>query len=236
MVACSPDKCDIRGKDNMENIMINRIIPLIILLVVGCSAPREITHITSFVLDTNPKGATIVCDEQDKGYSPIIYTQIKNVDFVSENRVFTDDEVAQFIEAIKISRGELKVGENKALTDEATTQLIEAQKNIQKEANNTEECIAYWSSGVSKKYSFPFPYIYAGNGLFVYTLQRPEGEGYSQDAEFALKIKQLQQDQNNAAINALIGISAVQAQNRANRDQNNKATTCFTTLGITRCH
>ncbi len=248
MVACSPDKCDIRGKDNMENTMINRIIPLIILLVAGCATQTAYTptYQTSLILDTNPQGATVICNDQDYGYSPVITSRTKNTDFVGENRPLTDKDIAQTLEYFKILRGELKVGENKALTDEATTQLIESQKNIQKEANNTEECIAYWSSGVSKKYSFPFPYIYAGEGKFIYTLQRPEGEGYSQDAEFALKVKQLQQDQNNANRNASIGISAVQAQQRAAKAQeraaaaqeyqNTKSTTCTTTLGITRCY
>ena len=299
--------------------MINRIIPLIILLVVGC-APA-FTHTTSYVLNTNPQGATIVCDGTDRGYSPII-SKRKNIDLIGENRAPTDEEtkeaiqntfavhsalmfdknidltaeadkgvahsieqikkglelmkiingelkigenkfytdeavmkiikaghkagdketidIEKWLETVKITRGEVKVGESKIFTDEEILTIIEQVKDIK---NNyyIGDCTAYWSSGVSKKYPYSFapPYKYAGNGIFIYTLQRPEGEGYSQDAEFALKVQQLKQNQQTAEINALIAIRSTEAQERSARAQerqNTKSTTCYTNLGITTCY
>ena len=289
--------------------MINRLIPLIILLVVGCATPREFIHTTSFVFDTNPQGATVICDGQDAGYAPIVFYRSKNSDLIGENRPLKDEEIAEEIEITKIQNGELKVGETKVLTDEQVEYLIyrievekivygelkvgentvltdslvkgliEATKIVDGELDigeytasiNAEEmqtaiqlvkkikeekgstCTAYWSSGVSKKYPSTPPYNYAGNGKFIYTLQRPEGAGYSQDAEFALKVKQLKQDQQTANQNASIAISAVQAQQRAAQAQeraasvqeraatsqayqNNKSTSCYTNFGITTCY
>ncbi len=292
MVACSPDKCDVKGKDNMENTMINRIIPLIILLVAGC-APA-FTHTTSHVLDTNPQGATVICDGQDTGYAPIVFHRSENSDIVGKNRALNEEDIKKIMEVAKIRQGTLKVGENKALTDKDTIQairtaesrkivhgelklgentivsdefvkgLIEATKIVDGELKpeeatvltdaktmqvliqlvkkikaETSICTAYWSSGVSKKYPSSIPFIYAGNGTLIYTLQRPEGAGYTQDAEFALKIKQLQQSQQTAELNALIAIRSAEAQERSARAQeyqNTKSTTCTTTLGITRCY
>ncbi len=282
--------------------MINRIIPLIILLVAGCApAPREFIHTTSQVLDTNPQGATVICDGQDAGYAPVVFHRAKNSDLVGENRAFTKEDIAKIMEVEKIRQGTLKVGENIAFTDKETTDairwveaikviygelnvgentmvsdefvkgLIEATKIIDGELKpeeatvltdaetmqdaiqavkeikeTTSICTAYWSSGVSKKYPSSIPFIYAGNGTLIYTLQRPDGKGYSQDAEFALKIKQLKQDQQIANQNASIAISAAQAQQRAAKAQeraaaaqeyqNTKSTTCTTTLGITTCY
>ncbi len=270
----------------------NRIIPLIILLVVGCT-PAYI-HTTRHVLDTNPQGATIICDGRDAGYAPIVFNTIKNIDFIGENRAFTEEDIAKIMEVEKINQGKLKLGENIALTDEEAiswirwaevakimngelnvgettfltneqvkavmeaTKIVDGELSIgeytasidAKEMHDTiqlvkeiEEynstCTAYWSSGVSKKYPSVISYTYAGNGKIIHTLQRPEGEGYSQDAEFALKIKQLQQSQQTAELNALIAIRSAKAQERSARAQeyqNTKSTTCTTTLGITRCY
>ena len=221
--------------------MINRFIPLIILLVAGCATPREVNQVTYFTLDTNPQGATVICDGEDMGYTPTTLPTFA----IGENGTLTDEEVAKFIEYTEIAQGLLKVGENKYHTNEETLEIIEKQKNRVK--SGLSDCTAYWSSGVSKKFPpHPLLYKYVGNETFIYTLQRPEGEGYTQDAEFALKVKQLNQDQNNADRNASIAISAVQAQNRAaqaqergataQERQNTKSTTCTTTFGVTTCY
>ncbi len=275
----------------------DRLIPLIILLVVGCTNP----HTTSYILDTNPQGATVICDGQDTGYAPIVFNVTKNSDLVGEDRAFNEEDIAKIIEAEKIKRGELKVGENRAFTDEETKKamikvdvnkivfgtlkvgeakiftdeevkaVMEAIKIVDgeldigeytasvsaeemqvairfvKEAkeNTGSKCTAYWSSGVSEKYPYPIPFSYAG-GRFLYTIQRPEGAGYTQDAEFALKVKELKQNQQTAELNALIAISGVKAQQqaaqaqersaRAQERQNNKSTSCYTNFGITTCY
>lgn len=285
----------------------NRIIPLIILLLAGC-AP-EVTHTTRYVLDTSPQGATIVCNGQDLGYTPTLINRRNNIDSIGENRAFTEEDAVKKIETRKLLTGELKVGENKYSTDRETIISIEIAKIVKGELGigettilNDEEvthvieaikivdgeltlgeytsafdeeslketmefvkiikgayspiCSAHWSSGVSKEYPLNLPYIYVGNGIFVYTLQRPEGAGYAQDAEFALKVQQLKQNQQNADRDAAIALRAVQAQESAalanvikestsaiqtiqnikSIDSNKATTTCFTNLGITTCY
>ncbi len=281
----------------MENTMINRFIPLIILLVAGCE-----THTTHFVLDTNPQGATIVCDGESLGYAPIYYTSDTNASLFGGNRAITEKDIAMIMELTKIKRGELNIGENKILTDERTINeirdteaikailgelklgentvlsdedlkgFIEATKIVDGELKFSEYttpasvekmqeliefvkyvkemeysvCTAYWSSGVSKKYPFSPAYRYVGDGDFAYTLQRPDGAGYVQDAEFALRVKQLnrqiaQDEQNakNARLNALIAHRAAQSQESAasaKEYQNNKPITCHTSFGTTTCY
>ncbi len=250
----------------------NRIIPLIILLVVGCATPREITYTTSFILDTNPKGATVICDGTDVGYSPVKWRK-KNIDIFGKNRAFIEQDIASvqgtageiwWGEAGNVILGDVKIGESTILTDKEVKRIMEAIKIVDGELDfseytasidaesmqaviewvkkvreNPNTCTAYWSSGVSKRYPYYKPYKYAGSENFIYTLQRPEGAGYSQDAEFALKIKQLEQNKQTAELNALIGLRSVQAQERAavaQAFQSIKSTTCTTTLGITRCY
>ena len=199
--------------------MINRIIPLIILLVVGC-AP---TYTTRYVYDTNPQGASFICNGENYGYTPKVYVW-NNIDLLGENRPLTEEEIT------KITQGKI--------SDLYTKDIFDRSKKA--------SCGVHWSSGVSKKYPFPVPFNSSANGTFSYTLQRPEGAGYTQDAEFALKVKQFKQDQNEAKLNALIAISATQAKNRAaaaqeraakaQERQNDKSTTCYTNDGITRCY
>ncbi len=284
----------------MENTMINRFIPLIILLVAGCETA---THTTTFILDTNPQGATVICDDRDADYSPMEYGGDTNANIFGSNRAITEKDIAKITELTKIKRGELKVGENKALadkdairemrwveatkivhgelkfgenvvlTDKEVVVFTEAKKIIDGELDfgeytasiDAEErqeaiqfiqaikdddkrfrCTAYWSSGVSKEYPSAPAFRYFGNGYFTYILQRPDGDGYTQDAEFALKIKRLQQQEKqnalnsqNARLNALIAHRAVQSQERAARAQeyqNNKPITCHTSFGTTTCY
>ncbi len=282
----------------MKNTMIKRFIPLIILLVAGCE-----THTTTFILDTNPQGATVICDNRDTDYSPMEYGSDTNASLFGGNRAITEKDIATIMEYDKIRRGELKVGENKALTDkdairemrrvEATkivhgelkfgenmaftdkevVAFTEAKKIIDGELDFSEytasidaeemqeaiqfiqeikdddrrlRCTAYWSSGVSKEYPSAPSFRYFGNGYFAYILQRPDGDGYTQDAEFALKIKRFQQqeeqneqDAKNARLNALIAHRAAQSQERAARAkeyQINKPITCHTSFGTTTCY
>ena len=204
----------------------NRIIPLIILLVVGCATPKtEYQHIYKirFIHDTTPQGASFICNGQDAGYTPNV-SLWNNIDLLGENRAFTEEEIT------KITQG---------------NEYDVYPKDVY-ERSDSVPCSAHWSSGVTKEYPVDIPYTYVGNGVFIYTLQRPKGAGYAQDAEFALKVQQLKQAQQTANQNASIAISAVQAQQRAaaaqeraaaaQAFQNTKSTTCYTNLGITTCY
>ena len=71
-------------------------------------------------------------------------------------------------------------------------------------------CQGVWSSGVSGSYPTQFP-IYPSGGT-RYTLQRPNLPGYSQDAEFALKVRNLEANQR-AAVAAQRSASAAEQQN-----------------------
>jgi hypothetical protein len=57
-------------------------------------------------------------------------------------------------------------------------------------------CSAYWRSGVSKKYG-TVPLTKYPDGVRQ-TLQRPSASGYSQDAEFALKVQKMKNQQRQA--------------------------------------
>lgn len=61
----------------------------------------------------------------------------------------------------------------------------------------SNRCQGVWSSGANALYPIQFP-IYPSGGT-TYTLQRPNILGYSQDAEFALKVKTLETNQKVAA-------------------------------------
>ena len=201
----------------------NRIIPLIILLVAGCGTSKtEYQHVykSHFIHDTIPQGATVICNGRDYGYTPRV-SLWNNIDLLGENRAFTEEEIT------KITQG---------------NEYDVYPKDVY-ERSDSVPCSAHWSSGVTKEYPVDIPYTYIGDGMFIYTLQRPEGAGYSQDAEFALKVQQLKQAQETADRNASIAISAVKAQERAAAAQERAAaaqalqtTTCTTTLGITRCY
>lgn len=94
---------------------------------------------------------------------------------------------------------------------------------------NPAPCRAQWSSGASTEYSRTFSMNEFPNGV-MQTLQRPNVPGYQQDAEFALKVQQMNYQRRQAQA----AEDAADAARNANR-QNNK-TTCFTNFGITTCY
>lgn len=58
----------------------------------------------------------------------------------------------------------------------------------------TVSCTAIWSSGVRKHFSNTWNLNEFPNGV-MQTLQRPTGEGYAQDADFALRVQQMRNQQ-----------------------------------------
>ena len=62
---------------------------------------------------------------------------------------------------------------------------------------NVSSCSAVWSSGISLAYP-AYLTVYPQGGTNT-TLRRPQGPGYTQDAEFALKVEQQKVQQQNAA-------------------------------------
>ena len=61
----------------------------------------------------------------------------------------------------------------------------------------TLPCTATWSSGVRKDFSNTWDLNQFPEGV-MQTLQRPQGEGYAQDAEFALRVQQMKAQQSAA--------------------------------------
>jgi len=59
-------------------------------------------------------------------------------------------------------------------------------------------------------------------------LDRPSGDGYSQDAGYALQLRQTEAAEAAA--------SAARKSAREAKRQNNKTTTCYTNYGITQCY
>lgn len=62
---------------------------------------------------------------------------------------------------------------------------------------NVSNCSANWISGV--KQSYPSNLKVFPSGGTIITLDRPSGDGYAQDAEFALKVRQMQAAEAAAA-------------------------------------
>ena len=116
---------------------------LLISFLSGCASGYSITY------NTEPIGASIICNGQNKGYSPVTlnYSPDEND---KENGIF-----------------------------------------------RTIPCGAIWSSGVSKSFSTTWDLKEFPDGVRG-TLQRPRGEGYSQDAEFALKIQNMKSQRRAA--------------------------------------
>lgn len=66
-------------------------------------------------------------------------------------------------------------------------------------AINVGDCEAVWSSGAKSQYPSDLAVFESGRTNF--SLPRPDIPGYSQDAEFALKVKKLRVDQQNLRVN-----------------------------------
>jgi hypothetical protein len=85
---------------------------------------------------------------------------------------------------------------------------------------NVSSCSARWSSGVSANY--PERLTVFPQGSTHINLPRPDSPGYTQDAEFALKVKELE--------------SSSQRQSAPGYQYTPpKTTNCMTTYGWTRC-
>ena len=91
---------------------------------------------------------------------------------------------------------------------------------------NVSDCKAQWSSGASETYPNRIN-VYDSGGTNI-TLQRPNTADYQQDAEFALKVQQMQYQKRQA--------EAAESSAYEQQRQNNKTTTCYTNFGITTCY
>ena len=112
------------------------------LLLNGCSNKYEVTF------DSNPRGATLICNGKNWGYTP--------------KTLYFDEDVRNY-SAIDVSR-----------------------------------CSANWVSGYSQNYSTSMK-IFPNAGT-VTTVNRPTGEGYSVDAQFALQVEQMNLQQSQVSI------------------------------------
>lgn len=101
-------------------------------------------------------------------------------------------------------------------------------------------CSANWASGAMKNYGW-FSSTEFPNGV-KQTVERPRGEGYTQDAEFALKVQQMrsQQAQSQAAANAkawddLNRSLKETAENIRRNTPKSTFTNCYDTFGGINC-
>lgn len=117
---------------------------LLISFLSGCSASGyKITY------NTEPRGASIICNGTNKGYSPVTL-------------YYSPDE-----------------------------------NNKKYGSMNTAPCTAIWSSGARENYSNTWDLNKFPDGVRR-TLQRPNIEGYSQDANFALQVQNMQYQKRQA--------------------------------------
>mgnify|MGYP003989021245 CR=1 FL=1 len=91
----------------------------------------------------------------------------------------------------------------------------------------TEPCTAIWSSGMRQNYATTWDMNKFPNGV-MQTLQRPQGEGYSQDAEFALSVQNMKSQKNAASAATYNAIM----QNRPKTTNTN----CYGTFGGVNCN
>jgi hypothetical protein len=141
---------------------------ILISFLSGCASGYRITY------NTEPRGASIICDGINEGYSPVTLN-------------YSPDE-----------------------------------NNKKYGSMNTVPCTAIWSSGARESFSNTWDLKEFPDGV-MQTLQRPNTEGYSQDAGFALQLRQTEAAEDAAA-------AARDSADEARR-QNNKTTTCYTNYG-----
>jgi hypothetical protein len=101
----------------------------------------------------------------------------------------------------------------------------------------TVPCTAIWSSGVRKNFSNTWDLNEFPDGV-MQTLQRPNGEGYSQDVEFSLKVQQMKNHQAAENAKAWRDLSRSLAESAERRRQNTPKTTftnCSNTFGGINC-
>lgn len=115
---------------------------LSIFIFSGCSSKYQVSF------DSNPKGATLICDGKNWGYTPI--------------SLYIDKEKLEGKSSLSI------------------------------------DCSANWISGVKKNYTSKIPLDKFLEGVSA-TVERGNGEGYSQDAQFALQVEQMKAQQAQVA-------------------------------------
>ena len=92
---------------------------------------------------------------------------------------------------------------------------------------STIPCKARWVSGIQKDYDNFWDLEEFPDGV-MRTLQRPDGDGYSQDAEFALKVQGMKYQRESASAARDAANSAANAINRT--------VVCNTIAGYTICN
>ncbi len=102
------------------------------------------------------------------------------------------------------------------------------------ETINVSDCSANWVSGARK--SYPSNLKVFPQGGTIISLDRPRGDGYSQDAEFALKVQQMKNQ--NAQAQAAADAKAWSDLNQAIKDATPKTTNtnCYNTYGGINCN
>lgn len=125
----------------MKNLKLFVFGTLSILLISGCSSKYPVTF------DSNPKGAIVVCNGKNWGYTP--------------KTLYYDKRVKQ-LSSLDIN-----------------------------------SCSANWVSGYSKDYG-TIPVQQFPNGVRQ-TLDRPFGDGYEKDAQFALQVQTAEYQRRQAA-------------------------------------
>jgi hypothetical protein len=149
---------------------------ILIAFLSGCTSGYSITY------NTEPKGASVICQGVNKGYSPVTLH-------------YSPDE--------------------------------SSKKSAKME---TVPCVAVWSSGVRKGFSSTWDLNQFPDGV-KQTLQRPNGNGYSQDASFALQLRAVE-----AAEAAAEAAEDAALQTQINQQQGYKLYNCFTGAGLTTCY
>ena len=154
---------------------------LLISFLSGCASGYGITY------NTEPIGATIICNGKNEGYSPVTLN-------------YSPDEDAKI-------RGHF----------------------------TTVPCGAIWSSGVRKDFGNTWDLNKFPDGV-MQTLKRPSGEGYSQDAEFALKIQNMKSQRRAAKAAEDAARAAEDAAYERSRPKIQQPISCFSYAGITTCN
>ncbi len=132
------------------------LITVMLFILGGCSSQYVVTF------DSNPKGASLVCNGKNWGATP--------------KKLYYDESVKK-------------------------QSLI-----------NVSDCSANWISGT--RTSYPSNLKVFPSGGTIISVDRPSGDGYVQDAVYALQLRQTE----------------------AAERQNNKTMTCYTNYGVTTCY
>lgn len=99
-------------------------------------------------------------------------------------------------------------------------------KEVKKQSYLLSDCSANWVSGARKTYG-TIPVDQYPDGVRE-TLHRPDVPGFQQDAEFSLKVKQMDYQRRQAQ-------AAEQSAGAQLLQNNNRMRTCVTNYGVTNC-